>query len=216
MLENLPEAIGHALDHQRAGMEKLLFHSERRVAETGRIEITSPAFAAGSPLPRRFTADGAGVSPPLAWRNVPVDAAVMVLIVEDADSPTPEPLVHAIVADIDPRESVLEEGIFSGSPEASPEKLGRNSYLMRGWLPPDPPPGHGVHHYAFQIFALTAGQPLSNSPGRGEVAKAIHERSVGRGCLIGTYQRAIPVSAQEPAESALEDGISMTAPLQTA
>jgi Raf kinase inhibitor-like YbhB/YbcL family protein len=205
MLENLPEAIGHALDHQRAGMEKILFHSARRVAETGRIEISSPAFAAGSALPRRFTADGDGVSPPLSWRSVPADTAVIVLIVEDADSPTLEPLVHAIVADIDPRESGLEEGIFSGPAEASPEKLGRNSYLMRGWLPPDPPPGHGVHHYAFQIFALAAGAPLSGSPGRGAVARAIHERSVGRGCLIGTYQRAVPVSAEETFD-ALEGG----------
>lgn len=105
MLEKLPEAIGHALDHQRAGMEKILFHSARRVAETGRIEITSAAFAAGSALPRRFTADGDGVSPPLSWRSVPADTAVIILIVEDADSPTLEPLVHAIVADIDPRES---------------------------------------------------------------------------------------------------------------
>ena len=214
MLENLPEAIGHALDHQRAGMEKILFHSERRAADTGRIELTSPAFAAGAALPRRFTADGAGVSPPLAWRNIPADASVIVLIVEDADSPTPEPLVHAIVADIDPHECALEEGIFSGPPAASPEKLGRNSYLTRGWLSPDPPPGHGVHHYAFQIFALAAGEPLSTSPGRGEVAKAVHERSVGRGCLIGTYQRAIPVSVEETSES-VGDGITMTAPLQT-
>lgn len=211
MLENLPEAIGHALDHQRAGMEKILFHSDRRLAETGRIEITSPAFAAGWPLPRRFTADGDGVSPPLEWRNIPADTGVIVLIVEDADSPTPEPLVHAIVADIDPRESGLEEGIFSGFPEASPEKLGRNSYLTRGWLPPDPPPGHGVHHYAFQIFALAAGEPLSSSPGRGEVAKAIHERSLGRGCLIGTYQRAVPVSAEETSESVLDDGLALEA-----
>lgn len=197
MLEKLPEAIGHALEHQRAGMEKTLFHAERRPEETERIEIESPAFAADSPLPRRFTADGAGVSPPMRWRNVPAGTATLVLIVEDADSPTPEPLVHAIVVDIDPHEAGLEEGIFSGPPEASPEKLGRNSYLMLGWLPPDPPPGHGVHRYAFQIFALAAGESLSKTPGRGEVAAAVRSRAVGRGCLVGTYQREVPVKTEE-------------------
>jgi Raf kinase inhibitor-like YbhB/YbcL family protein len=204
VLEKLPEAIGHALEHQRAGIEKILFHGERRPEETGRIEITSTAFAPGAALPRRFTADGEGVSPPLSWHHVLDEAAVLAVIVEDADSPTPEPLVHAIIVDIDPREVGFVEGLFSGPPETVPEKLGRNSYLTLGWLPPDPPPGHGVHRYAFQVFALGAGEPLSKAPGRGELAAAIHKRSLGRGCLIGTYQREIPVrtideAAEQPA-----------------
>ena len=197
MLEKLPEAIGHALEHQRAGMEKILFNAQRPGAELGLIEITSPAFAPKSQLPQRYTADGAGLSPPLRWRNVPANAVTLALIVEDADSPTPEPLVHGIVVDIDPRELGLVEGIFSGQPEASPEKLGLNSYLMHGWLPPDPPPGHGVHRYAFQVFALSAGEPLSKSPGRREVAAAVRERAIAKGCLIGTYQREIPIKADE-------------------
>jgi Raf kinase inhibitor-like YbhB/YbcL family protein len=205
VLEKLPEAIGHALEHQRAGMEKILFHGDRRAEETGRIEITSSAFASGAALPRRFTADGDGVSPPLSWRHVPAEATTLALIVEDADSPTPEPLVHAIVVDIDPREVAFVEGIFSGPPAAAPEKLGRNSYLTLGWLPPDPPPGHGVHRYAFQVFALAAGEPLSKAPGRRELAAAIHKHSLGRGCLIGTYQREIPVRAVEVTQSALAD-----------
>jgi Raf kinase inhibitor-like YbhB/YbcL family protein len=169
MLEKLPDAIGHALEHQRAGMEKILFNAASPVGQVPRIDVASPAFAEGAPIPPRFTADGAGLSPPLIWRNVPTDAATLALIVEDADSPTPQPLVHAIVVDIDPRDSGFLEGIFSGETQAGPQKLGLNSYLMHGWLPPDPPPGHGVHHYAFQVFALRDGEPLSKSPGRTEV-----------------------------------------------
>jgi len=200
MLEKLPEAIGHALANQRAGMEKILFHAEGPAA-TALLDVTSPAFAPNGELPRRFTADGEGLSPPLRWRNVPAQAATLALVVEDADSPTPEPLVHAIVVDIDPREAGLVEGLYSGPPEASPEKLGRNSYLMLGWLPPDPPPGHGVHRYAFQVFALAAGEPLSKAPGRREVAAAIRERGIARGCLIGTYQRTAPVYPDERADT---------------
>jgi Raf kinase inhibitor-like YbhB/YbcL family protein len=204
MLEKLPEAIGRALEHQRAGMEKILFNAEPPGAKLALIDITSPAFAPDSELPRRYTADGAGVSPPLRWRNVPANAVTLALIVEDADSPTPEPLVHGIVVDIDPREAGLVEGIFSGPPDASPEKLGLNSYLMHGWLPPDPPPGHGVHRYAFQVFALAAGEPLSKSPGRGEVSAAIRDRAIAKGCLIGTYQRDIPVKADEVSEGSAD------------
>jgi Raf kinase inhibitor-like YbhB/YbcL family protein len=214
MLEKLPEAIGHALAYQRAGMEKILFHGDRRPEETGRIEITSSAFVPGGPFPRRFTADGEGVSPPLSWRNVPAEAMALALIIEDADSPTPEPLVHAIVVEIDPREVEFVEGIFSGPPEAVPEKLGRNSYLMLGWLPPDPPPGHGVHHYAFQVFALAGAEPLSKSPGRGELAAAIHKHSIARGCLIGTYQREIPIGTSDDTESTLAEEAPVTVPAE--
>ena len=215
MLEKLPEAIGHALEHHRAGIEKILFNAQPPGAELGLIEIISPAFAPDSQLPQRYTADGAGVSPPLRWRNVPANAVTLALIVEDADSPTPEPLVHGIVVDIDPRELGLVEGIFSGAPDASPEKLGLNSYLMHGWLPPDPPPGHGVHRYAFQVFALIDGEPLSKSPGRREVSAAIRERAIAKGCLIGTYQRDITVKADEESERSA-DVTAMTDAVPTA
>jgi phosphatidylethanolamine-binding protein (PEBP) family uncharacterized protein len=136
----------------------------------------------------------------LRWRNVPANAVTLAVIVEDADSPTPEPLVHGIVVDIDPRELGLVEGIFSGAPATSPEKLGLNSYLLHGWLPPDPPPGHGVHRYVFQVFAMAAGDPLSRSPGRREVAAAVRECAIAKGCLIGTYQRDITAKADENTE----------------
>jgi hypothetical protein len=203
MLEKLPEMIGHALEHQRAGMDKLLYNADPPGPGLRHIELASPAFAPDSPIPQRYTADGAGISPPLMWRDIPANASTLALIVEDADSPTPEPLVHAIVVDIDPLEPGLVEGIFGGPSEATPEKLGLNSYLLHGWLPPDPPPGHGVHHYAFQIFALAAGEPLSKSPGRREVAAAIRDRAVGKGCLIGTYQREVPIKRNEGAEISL-------------
>jgi phosphatidylethanolamine-binding protein (PEBP) family uncharacterized protein len=72
---------------------------------------------------------------------------------------------------------------------------------MQGWLPPDPPPGHGVHRYVFQVFALAAGEPLSKAPGRKEVATAIRDRALAKGCLIGTYQRDIPVRSVDNSAS---------------
>jgi phosphatidylethanolamine-binding protein (PEBP) family uncharacterized protein len=73
---------------------------------------------------------------------------------------------------------------FAASSAAT--NLGRNSFLRQAWLPPDPRPGHGVPHYAFQVFALLPGDDFSNSPGRTELAANIRQRSIGSGCLIGT------------------------------
>jgi Raf kinase inhibitor-like YbhB/YbcL family protein len=187
MLENLPESLGHALVNQRAGMESVVYNQLHAHHATARLEVSSPAFAFNARLPAKYTADGPGISPPIAWHLIPADAESIAVIVEDADSPTPHPLVHAIVVGIAPADGSLEEGALS-SPDQGIE-TGRNSFLKQAWLPPDPPPGHGVHRYVFQVFALRAGTPFSHAPGRGEVIEAILDRAVAAGCLIGTYER---------------------------
>jgi Raf kinase inhibitor-like YbhB/YbcL family protein len=197
VFEKLPQSVGHALEGHRAGIEKILYHAVTLGHGTARVDISSPAFASGARMPVRFTSDGPGVSPPLQWTNIPPATATLALIVEDADSPTSEPLVHAIAVGIDPRLRGFDEGDITAETEATPANLGRNSFLRQTWLPPDPPPGHGVHHYAFQIFALLPGDEFSSAPGRKELTDAIRQRAIASGCLIGTYQREEAVKPQE-------------------
>lgn len=190
MLENLPDAIGHALRDQRAGLDQIAF---QRIALRGgqaAITVTSLAFADHAPIPERYTADGEGLSPPLQWFGVPAGAVSIVLIVEDADSPTPKPLVHAIAVDLPAGDGALPEGALDPASEDVHElRMGRNSYFQTGWLPPDPPPAHGVHRYVFQVFALGPGEPLASTPGREAVLEALAERAIASGCLFGTYER---------------------------
>lgn len=203
MLENLPDAVGHALINQRAGLEQIAWNNSGLRTGIAAIEVTSLAFADHAPIPARYTADGEGVSPPLQWTGVPSGAASVLLIVEDADSPTPRPLVHAILVDLPSENGALAEGALQ-SPDHEGQNLheGRNSYLMAGWLPLDPPPGHGPHRYAFQLFALGPGERFSATPGRDAVMAAIHDRALASGCLIGTYERSAPhilVNEDQPA-----------------
>ncbi|WP_261367555.1 YHYH protein [Aporhodopirellula aestuarii] len=44
---------------------------EGRASNTSRLNVTSPAFAAGDELPLEFTGDSAGESPPIAWTKGP-------------------------------------------------------------------------------------------------------------------------------------------------
>jgi Raf kinase inhibitor-like YbhB/YbcL family protein len=197
MLEKLPESLGHALVNQRAGMESVVYNRLHANHATARLDVASGAFAFNSRLPAKYTADGAGISPPIAWHDVPPDAESIAVIVEDADSPTPHPLVHAIVVGLPAAKGSLEEGALNKPDHDGPDtssadqgfETGRNSFFKQAWLPPDPPPGHGVHRYVFQVFALRSGKPFSHATGRGEVIKAILERAVAAGCLIGTYER---------------------------
>lgn len=190
MLEKLPDAVGHALRGQRAGLDKTAFQAVDLRAGMAALTVSSLAFVDHAPIPERYTADGPGLSPPLQWSGVPQDAASLALIVEDADAPTPQPLVHAIVVGLDGNDGGLAEGALpSADHEGSGLQVGRNSYLQAAWLPPDPPPGHGVHRYAFQLFALTAGATFDGPPGRDAVLAAIQEHGLASGCLIGTYER---------------------------
>ncbi len=192
MLEHIPAWLGKAMSGLRAGSDKLAIVQLGESFAT--LDLTSPAFAAGARLPERFTADGEGVSPPLTWGTPPEGTTALVLIVEDADAPTPQPLVHAIVWGLAADAGRLAEGaIVADGPGTADGDVGRNSYLREGWLPPDPPSGHGVHDYAFQLFALGAGAlDPGDTPGRAAVVEAMAGHVLAAGLLIGTYSRDEP------------------------
>jgi Raf kinase inhibitor-like YbhB/YbcL family protein len=190
MLEKLPDVIGHALQGVRAGLDQIVFNTLGMREGMASIELTSVAFADHAPLPARYTADAEGVSPPLQWTGLPADVASLVLIVEDADSPTPNPLVHAIVVGLPPESASLAEASMpSQDNEGAGLHVGRNSALQAAWMPPDPPPGHGTHRYAFQLFALKEAPVFSEAPGRDEVVDALRVHAVASGLLIGTHER---------------------------
>ncbi|MBE7941783.1 MULTISPECIES: YbhB/YbcL family Raf kinase inhibitor-like protein [Ramlibacter] len=189
MLEKLPQTLGHVLREQRAGLDTLLFNRCGLRAGHGQLQLASLAFADHAPMPARYTADGEGLSPPLQWTGVPAGAGQLVLLVEDADAPMAEPLVHAIVVDLPPEDGALAEGAMPGGGQPGEVHEGRNSLLRAAWLPPDPPPGHGTHRYAFQLFALAPGVRWSGAPGRSAVAEAVHAHAIASGLLVGTYAR---------------------------
>jgi Raf kinase inhibitor-like YbhB/YbcL family protein len=204
MLEHIPHWLGAALTNVRAGHDKLTL---ARLDLTGAaaLDLTSTAFAAGDRLPPRFTADGEGVSPPLLWRGVPEGTASLALIVEDPDAPTPRPMVHAIVVGIDPALTGLPEGAIRADGDGSGGKdVGKNSGLSEGWLPPDPPTGHGSHDYVFQLLALSgSGDADDHSPGRSDFLAHVDGRILAAGVLVGTYSRG---------EEAMVGGAEMGAP----
>jgi len=207
MLEHVPAWLGRALSGVRAGADKLVVVQSGLGDGVPRLDLTSPAFADGGRMPDRFTADGDGQSPPLTWGAVPEGTARLALLVEDADSPTGQPLVHAVIWGLEPDAGRLAEGAIAADGDGGPDgrDVGRNSYLREGWLPPDPPTGHGDHRYAFQLFALDAGagDPGTN-PGRAALVEAMRGHVLAAGVLVGLYGRGEeapvgPVGAAAPA-----------------
>ena len=127
MLEKLPHVIGQVLKGKGPGLDKTVYYCEPIDGSPESITVTSAAFADGAAIPARFTEDGEKISPPLAWQGVPPDAASLVLVVEDADSPTPAPIVHALVFDLPPADGGLAEGALkSRGGEGEAHALGKN------------------------------------------------------------------------------------------
>ncbi len=69
------------------------------------------------------------------------------------------------------------------------EEVGKNSFLKTGYLPPDPPTGHGPHRYLFQLYALNRRLGLEGVPGRGALLEAMHGHVLAKGVIAGTYER---------------------------
>lgn len=194
MLEHVPLWLGALLKQVRAGHAKLVIAQADLGIGGATLSVSSPAFADGARLPVRFTADGDGISPPLVWGDVPAGTARLALIVEDPDAPALQPLVHAIVWNLPADERGLAEGaiIPDGAFEADGRDVGRNSYFVEGWLPPDPPTGHGNHDYVFQLFALSEDVDAGTNPGRSDFIAAISGKVLAAGMLVGTYSRGEP------------------------
>ena len=154
------------------------------------IQITSSAFTQGQPIPKKYTGEGADVSPPLAWSNLPADAKELALICDDPDAPNGD-WVHWVIYKIPVGTKGLPEGVPPKSKLKEPAGAlqGDNSWPSTGYRGPMPPPGHGVHHYHFKLYALDA--PLQAEPGL--TKQALLERIKGHvlaeGELMGTYKR---------------------------
>ena len=191
MQTSIMRTIGHALRNVRPG--PMLLATGRLSGSLGyALRVSSPAFGDGQPMPVRFTQDGDSVFPPLRWEGLPPQTLSTVLLVEDADIPNFRPLVHLIVHSIPPDVTELDEGevplrLRGQSPRGY--ACGRNALGRPGWTAPTPPPGHGPHRYAFQVFALDARPGFPYPPGRALLMRTIRPHIIAQGRMIGTYER---------------------------
>lgn len=155
------------------------------------LKIESPAFAAGAVIPARFTGDGEDVSPPLKWSGLPAGVKEVALVCDDPDAPTPQPWVHWVIYGIPATAAGLPENVDKSASPAAPAGAaqGKNSWSKLGYGGPAPPPGHGVHHYHFKLYALDAALGLKPGLDKPQLLKAMKGHILAQGELMGTYQR---------------------------
>ena len=155
------------------------------------LTIQCPAIAPGARIPVRHTGDGADLSPALSWSGVPGNCAQFALIVDDPDAPTPQPWVHWVIYGITGETRSLPEGVPATDRVESPVAAlqGKNSWRTVGYRGPAPPPGHGVHHYHFKLYALDAALDLPPQLDKAGLLEAISDQVVAQAELVGSYER---------------------------
>jgi Raf kinase inhibitor-like YbhB/YbcL family protein len=174
----------------RAGDERLAWFKPG-LSAAPELLVRSDAFENMSSIPAKYSADGQAISPPLSWSTIVSGAGSLALVVEDPDAPTPNPFVHWLLYNIpaDLRglpEDVRHEEIAAAARGAM---QGKNSALKIGWTGMAPSKGDSAHHYHFQLFALDRRLDLAPGAGRTALFEAMSGHVIGRGALIGTYQR---------------------------
>jgi Raf kinase inhibitor-like YbhB/YbcL family protein len=151
-----------------------------------KLTLSSSAFQNHGKIPKKYTGEGADVSPPLSWSNVPDGTRSFALICHDPDAPLVTPgaygFVHWVLYNIPASVTQLaenESGYTNGV-----TNFGKSQYGG-----PMPPEGHGVHHYFFWILALDTELDLQPGLSMEGLLKAIEPSVIGMNRLVGTYVR---------------------------
>jgi Raf kinase inhibitor-like YbhB/YbcL family protein len=184
--------LGTLLKHRRAGEANLAWNLAN-LAGPDTLILTSEAFGNGEAIPAEHAgkrAGGRNLSPPLAWSPPPEGTEELLLVVEDADAPTPRPFVHCLAL-IEPSVRELASGALAAENPAPGVRVLRSTMGRRGYLGPEPIKGHGPHHYTFQLFALAgaADQERAAAARPRVLLSSVAAHVLAKGRLTGVYER---------------------------
>ena len=158
------------------------------------LQLTSSAFAQGHPIPKKYTGEGADVSPPLAWsglagRHQGIGADLR-------RSRCPDDGAVGSLGDL--QDSGRDEGTAGrrspqGAAEGTARRAAGEELLARrrhDRLPrSDAPARHGVHHYYFKLYAVEAHMVVEPGLDRRALMDEISDHILAEGVLMGTYER---------------------------
>jgi phosphatidylethanolamine-binding protein (PEBP) family uncharacterized protein len=133
-------------------------------------------------MPARYTCDGAGLSPPLQWTNLPSGTAEFFLLAIDLSGGKTDAIQWA-VGGLNPS----LRGIAAGRlpPGAV---VGRNGDGKAGWGGICGARGR-THHVAFLLYALSRKLGLKPGFNPAHLRGGLSGATLARGLTVGTYQR---------------------------
>jgi phosphatidylethanolamine-binding protein (PEBP) family uncharacterized protein len=185
-LEVLLTPLGKAFRNRSADESKSLSLAPELASDTS-FDLSSPSFADGAEIPAKYCGAliGQNISPALTWGPLPAGTVDLVLLVEDLSSPGAVPRTHAL-AEFAPTDGGLPEGkLVAGAPGVTyvQGRSGPSKYAG-----PRPLPGHGPHHYRFDLYALDTSVDLSTVASTQAFPAALSGHVLGSGTLTGVRE----------------------------
>jgi len=145
------------------------------------LKISSPDFTAGGRLADKHSHDRGNVAPVLRIEGVPEGTVELAVICHDPDAPLPRGFTHWTLYGLPP-------GTTEVGPDADTTfRPGPNDFGEVGYGGPQPPGGHGPHHYYFWVYALS--RPVEGTPSRTEFVEAYADAIIEQNRVIGVYER---------------------------
>jgi Raf kinase inhibitor-like YbhB/YbcL family protein len=175
--------------HHSAGADITIHRVQPQ--EHGRMFVlTSSALDEHANIDPVFSVDGDNLSPALSWTQIP-EAETYALVVEDPDAPRERPFVHWMIWNIPGTAGGLPQGVpQSANPggDLGSAVQGENDGGQHGYMGPKPPAGHGVHHYHFQLFALSAALHLGPNTKLPELVNALKGLTLASAEMVGLFE----------------------------
>jgi Raf kinase inhibitor-like YbhB/YbcL family protein len=192
----------------------ILTQGAGKEATVQKFTISSSSFRNDQPIPAKYSRDGEDISPSLKWEGAPDGTGGFALICDDPDAPGGT-WIHWVIYGIPVDTTELPEGIkqndtvavagsvfpkmggwklgfgsdFKTISQLPGAKQGVNSYGDVGYGGPQPPRGHGAHHYHFQLYALDTELNLAARMTRQQLDAAMKGHIIAEAQLVGTFQR---------------------------
>lgn len=138
--------------------------AQETVGQPSVTMTVSGPWSENSPIDARYTCDGPGLSPPLAWTPGPDGTAAYAVVMTNLDDPE---YVYWVMANIDPAATSLQEGRVPGGAIS-----GMNDAEAVGYDPPCPPSG-STQRFTASVYALSAALSLNDGVMGTEMLDAI-------------------------------------------
>ena len=142
------------------------------------LAVSSPDIEAHGPIDPRHSADGDNLAPRLHVTGVPDGAAELAIVLHDPDAPLPHGFTHWTVYGVPAVE---------GEVDLSAARVGPNGIGQQAYSGPQPPAGHGVHHYYTWVYALDTR--VDGEPSREDFLARYGDHVLEQNRLVATFAR---------------------------
>ena len=145
-----------------------------------KLAVSSPDFKNLGPIPENFSADGGNDTPRIEFDGAPEGTVEFAVIVNDPDAPLAQGFTHWVVYGIPADARSID--LTTAGVRQGPNGLGSAAYFG-----PQPPVGHGEHHYYFFLYALNA--PVQGEPTREEFLERYADSIIEQARTVGVFRR---------------------------